>query len=234
MLAFKVHRLEIRGRHYILLPKLNKGQMEAIGKRLANIGFRVTHGDMMTAANSKTTLHIEPAGLCWSASDPSDCVLPLIPDILRCEKEAIGRAELQGMYLRIFSESGHYFVKFSPRLEFLWVWDSLRSAAGCGLAPDEHLVAKLMLDEPGGSFPVVTDFTTVNSLPFYSGNRLYFRSTLPSATACNTLRVIGPMKHENSYLPRDGVLPVPRTSLEPRKIAACFEELGEWSSFIAR
>ncbi len=233
LLPFKAHHLQVGGRHYIILPKLNKEQTGIMVGRLAREGFSVRQGSSITAASSKCVIHVEPLGLCWSSSDPSDYILPSIPEILGCKKEATTVGALLGMYFATFSVHGSSIVRVSPRLESLGNWDGLRSSGGCGLAPDEHMVAQLVLGGARGSCSVITDFADAGSIPFYSGGRLYFRSRLPVRRASETLRVVGSAKRENSYLPRDGILRLPGLVLDRRTLLAGVEGLGDWCAFVA-
>ncbi|MDG6898527.1 MAG: hypothetical protein JRN24_02185, partial [Nitrososphaerota archaeon] len=68
MLPFRAHYLELRGRHCLLLPKLNLGQMKIIRERLAEGGFTVTRGPSIVATRPDLVVHVEPLGLCWATS----------------------------------------------------------------------------------------------------------------------------------------------------------------------
>lgn len=231
MLFFRVNHFELGDRHFLLLPKLNQNQMEVIGKELADEGFSVTFGSCLKAMSSECSIHVEQIGLCWSSSDPSDYLLPLIPRVLACEREAVSQSELLGMYFRLFLNDGRPAVRFDFRLESLGNWDRLRSTGGCGLAPDEHLLARFLLSESRGACPMITDFAVEGSVPFYSGRKLYYRSVLPATKASDTLRLVGSRKQNNSYISRDGTLLLGRHAHEHERLTDCLEALGEWCSF---
>lgn len=233
MLSFRAHELEVYGRHYILFPKLNRAQMRLMEKRFVKEGFSVRHGRFMTAVSEALTIHVEPLGLCWSSQDPSDVLLPMVPDLLGCKKESASPGRIIGMYFHVFPSAGGTVVKLFPRLEALGCWDGLRKSAGCGLAPDEHLVVNSLLSETQGTCPVITDFSVASSTPFCSGGRLYFRSMLPVSLVSDTLRMAETKGRENSYVPRDGLLRLERLAPSSWEKADYIEELGEWCSFVA-
>ena len=233
MLSFRAHSLEVRDRHYVLLPKLNMEQTKALGHCLASAGFSVSYGPSITARRPGLAIHIEQLGLCWASSDPSDYVYPSVPEILACRKEAVSLGRLISMYFGVFTRGRQTFVRLVPRLESLGNWDYLRSSGACGLAPDEQLLTRFLLSKYKGESEVITDFAVGDSSPFYSGRRLYFKSRLPASRASDTLRVVGSKAPCNSYLPRDGVLQLATFSPQRMGLAACFAEMGEWCPFIA-
>lgn len=233
MLGFKVHHFGVKGRNYILFPKLNRYQMRLLAERFTSAGFCLKHGPPVTAMSPELTIHVEPLGLCWSSQDLSDVLLPMVPEVLGCKKEAATLETIFGMYARVFPCREGSIVRFSTRLEMLGNWDNLRASASCGLAPDERLIASSLLRAVGGTCRVVTDFSVAGSAPFSAGGRLYFRSELPVSRVLDTLRTAGTMGRENSYLPRDGTLSLDRLAPTSKDFARSIEELGEWCSFVA-
>ena len=206
--------------------------MEYLGRSLERAGFDLAHGTTLTAKRPGLVIHIEQLGLCWSSSDPSDYILPLIPGILGCKKELASVDELLSAYLTFFQPGRKTVVRVRPRLEMLSSWDCLRASGACGLAPDEYLVIRSLLGTSTGTCGVVTDFGVEGCSPFYAGRRLYYRSRLPASEVFRTLGVVGSHAQYNSYLPRDGVIEVERSSPDARGLADCLSEMGEWCSFI--
>lgn len=222
--------------HYVLLPKLNREQQGVLAEHFAREGFKVERAASMTAKSPQCTFRVDAWGLCRSASDPSDYLLPVIPQILSCRKEAATLESLLGLYFDAFSRGTRTEVRLNSRLESLGNWDRLRSCGGSGLAPDEHMVARFLLDEAvatRGSCPMVTDFAAGQSEPFLAGPRLYFRTRMQVSRASETLRAVGMRYHGNSYLPRNGVLRLPKIAPGSRALRALVEELGDWCSFAA-
>jgi len=193
----------------------------------------VTRGPSIVATRPGLVVHVEPFGLCWATSDPSDYLLPLVPEILGCRKERVSPARLLEMYCSAFSGGGHTAVRVNLRVESMVNWDGLRASGGCGLTPDEHLVARLLIGESTGACLMVTDFAAEGSVPFYCGRRLYFRSKLPPSRASDTLRVVGTTGRGNSYVPRDGLLHLAGLVPEDLALGSFAESLGEWCSFVA-
>ena len=224
--------MEINGRHYVLLPKLNRVQFAILKERLEERGFKAKGSAPIVARSPEITIHIEAPGLCWSSSDPSDYILPLMPEVLGCRREHTGSRELLGLYLQRGAGNRLSEVRFNPRLESLGNWNGLRSTGGCGLAPDECVVVRSMLSKSRGLHPAVTDFAIDGSIPFVLGRRLYYRGKLPAADMADTLRVVGGEKgRRNSYLPRDGLLSLMKSARLEKELVDSFESLGEWCPF---
>ena len=205
--------------------------MRMIGDRLVGKGFSVSRGYSIKASSSSCVIHCDPMGLCWSSTDPSDYLLPSIPEILGCKKEITTPSRLLGMYFGTLAGGRGPVLRANLRLESSRNWDHLRSSGSCGLAPDEHLLARLLLGGARGTCPVVTDFAVEGSFPYSCGRRLYFRSRLSSSEISETLRVAGSKKGKNSYLPRDGLLPLGYFAPGGDELAAGLGELGEWCSY---
>jgi hypothetical protein len=230
VLSFKVHHLQIAGRHFILLPKLNSKQMGIIGERLAKGGFSILSRSRLSARSKAGLIHIEPSGFCWSNFDPIDAVLPSIPDVLDCDKERVPLERLRAMYFMAKTD-GMPFVRLFLRLESMSNWDRLRASGGCGLAPDEHRVATFLIREAGGICHAVTDFPRADSIPRVEGRLRYFESALSAAEALETLRVVGARKPRNSYMPRNGIVGPSVPPIPDSKLVEICGQLGDWCGF---
>ncbi len=232
MLAFKVHQLQLSGRHFLLLPKLNPAQVDLLTRRLASKGYTVRVSGEITARSKAGNVHISPNGLCWSTSDPADAVLPAIPSLLSVPKPAITSDELLAKYFRIARRGRSAVVRLSTRVESLSLWDELRASGECGLAPDEHHVITALIGW-GGPCKLLTDFPTPSAAVRVRGRKQYYESTLGSGEARETLRTTGQRAARNSYVPRDGTLGF-RLFNPPlkSKVIDMLLGLGEWCSFI--
>ena len=234
LLSFTVSQVHLGRFHYILLPKLSQGQMQALSRRLEVMGFSVRLKGTLTAKSDVGTIHVDPGGLCWSNSDPADAILPVIPDLLSGRKERIPLEELKGLYFTSARIRRETVVKLRTRIESSSRWEALRAAGGCGLAPDERTVA-LFLIERLEECSMLTDFSTEGSTPRRYGRRVYFDSPLDAADAVATIRIAGESGTRNSYLPKDNVLRSSnRLSFSRRNLSELFEELGEWCYFLPR
>ena len=232
LLSFTVNQVHLGRLHYILLPKLNRGQMQALSQRLGVPGYSNHLRGVLTARSDAGTIHVDPAGLCWSNADPADAILPAIPALLPERKERIPLEELKGMYFTSARIKGETVVKLRTRIEASSRWEALRASGGCGLAPDERAVA-LFLTERLEGCNLLTDFSTDGSTPRRCGRRIYFDSMLGAADAMSTLRIACEIQTRNSYLPRDNVLRSRgHLSLSRRHLSELFVELGEWCYFL--
>jgi hypothetical protein len=232
LLRFKVHQLKLGGKHYLLLPKLNRLQVGILEKRLAKSGFSVERGAVLTARSRQGAIYIAKSGLCWSFLDPSDSVLPAVPDLLASPREKVPLTSLKRAYLGV-SKSGRASVAhLFPRLERSSLWTKLRATDGCGLAPDEHAVASFVLERATGRCEILTDFFVDGAMPHIYGRRRYFDSMLEPDEAASALRQVEARHPRNSYLSREGTIVLeglrPFRELDWR---ALLEELGEWCFF---
>ena len=229
MHPFRVHQFHLRGRHYLLLPKLNQPQMHLFAERLSTRGFTLKHGRELIARSREGALHIDPAGLCWSAFDPADAILPAIPDVLAKEKQRIPLRDLRGLYFASTILRGETLARLSTRLESGATWDALRASGECSLAPDEREVASFLMKRSLGPCRMVADFSMEGSLPMIRGRRLYFDCYADCDLACSFLRAAGERASQNSYLPRDGVLSLGHSALRRSgSFEDLFRNLGEW------
>lgn len=230
MLRFTVRQLESAGRHLLLLPKLNSSQLGVLADRLKEVGYTVEGSPLMKARSHEGSLTVDPKGLCWSALDPADAVLPAMPGLLAVPKEEISADEIRSLYYKVAREGDTTLLRLTTRLEASATWDRLRGDGGCGLAPDEHLVATRLLEPLAGSCRVVTDFPVDGSIPCRVGRTTLFTSELPCPEAASTLRAEGEMKPRNSYLPRSGIVEI-RSRGTPFLGDNALDDLGEWCSF---
>ncbi len=231
MLSFRVHGLEIGQRHYLLLPKMTPKQMRLLAGRLEGAGYSVRQGDSLSARSRESTIHVAPSGICWSTTDPSDAILPAIPDILTCEKERVPVRDLESIYLTRRRLGAGSLVRISTRIESASLWDSLRASDGCGLAPDEHAVASSLIKKSAGDCEVLTDFPADDSVPMICGRKRYYHSRLGCTLAAETLRSVRAKGPRNSYLFRSGVLKLGRLERLDLDWFELSEELGDWCSF---
>jgi hypothetical protein len=233
LLPFRVHQFRLRERYYLLLPKLNPGQMRVFAERLSAKGFSVRLSGDLSAKSREGTLRIDPSGLCWSAFDPSDAVLPAVPDMLSREKEEIPLGDLEGLYFTAERARGETVIRLSPRLESGRRWDALRASGECALALDERAVASFLMERAGGPCRTLADFGTDASVLRKYGKNYYFDSYIDSTVARSHLRAAGESAPRNSYLPRDGVLRFGHLSHLTRKSwVDLFESLGEWCYYL--
>jgi hypothetical protein len=231
LLRFKVHRFEIYGRHYVLLPKLNEGQKRSLRNRFVSDGFDVHGGSYLTARSTGCTLHIESSGFCWASSDPSDYLLPAVPEVLAVRHEKVRPNELLAKYFTIESKEDHHAIRVNSRLESDGNWDWLRAHGDCGLSPDEHLLTRALLQGASGDCLLVTDFVTGGSTPFFSGRKLYYKSRLSVSEASGTLCCVGDEGQRNSYLPRRGTFTLFGGLPHLDELVTSFGRLGDWCSF---
>jgi hypothetical protein len=233
LLHYRVQRLEVRGMNYILLPKLNQAQMELLSRRLTGGSLPAGQRGSFTAKSGQDRIHVDAGGLCWSSSDPSDHVIPEIPDLLGCEKEALGAIEVLRLYLHFDDGRGHGKVRMNTRIESGWNWDTLRTSDECGLAPDERLIVLWFAEGSEGDVVTTTDYPGAGARPFKVGRKTYFESSLNAAELSETLRVAGKRKPRNSYLPRDNILSAVDKAFLFHDSMKVLEELGDWCSFKA-
>ncbi len=235
MLPFIVHRLEIAGRHYLLLPKLNSKQITVLTEDLERRGYSVHASSTLSARSEGKTIHVDSSGICWSSVDPEDVVIPTIPDLLSCPKERMPLSDLSALYFKTAMSEKRRVFRMVTRLESLTLWDSLRASDECMLAPDEHAVAVTVMANAKGTFQLLTDYAGERPIPRILGRRRYFESTVDFREAQKTLRVVGARASRNSYLPRDGTLRFNEDSRLPRQeLERAIEALGEWCSFSFR
>jgi len=232
LLRFKVHQLKLKGRHYLLLPKLNGRQMGILKERLASTGFSVEMKDMLTARSREGTIKISPSGFCSSSLDPSDSVLPVVPDLLRTRAEKVPLRVLEDAYFRTSRSADLLTVRLYPRMECSSLWEAMRASDVCGLAPDEHAVAVFLINRTEGKCALVTDFPVDDAKPRVYGRRRYFNSKLDGAEGAASLRSAGVRGQRNSYLRRDGTMVLQCGTDSPRRDwLELFGTLGEWCFF---
>jgi hypothetical protein len=229
LLEFNLHEIEVGSRHYILLPKLNRSQMQMLGNTLKSKGFTIYGASTLTAKGNDQVLHINPQGLCWSASDPSDLVVPALPKIMRAPKVIVPLEELKSLYFTLRPSESVFIVRFEPRMEKGPLWKALRATDQCGLAPDELAVLLFLLKSAGGECEVLTDFPTRMGRRRLIGGKLYFDSHLAISEVRSTLRSVEARSSRNSYLPRGMILRLSKyKSPSELRFSELFESLGEW------
>jgi len=231
VLRFVVHHLQLRKRHFILLPKLTFTQLQFIAESLERRGCSIISWNPIVARSKEGNIRVTKTGLCRSSFDASDLVLPTVPDLLTFPKEEVPLGILQGMYFREVRTHGYSVIRLSPRLEYSSAWSNLRRAGGCALAPDEHQICASMI-RLARRIGIVADFPSFGAEAFVVGRQRYFKSTLAKAEALATLRVIGEEESRNSYLARDGTLRLIGFSMPgKRALIDLFAGLGDWCFF---
>lgn len=230
MLRYTSRQLELAGRHYLLLPKLNGVQLDLLAARLKRVGYAVEKGPLLVARSREGSLTVDPRGLCWGALDPADAVLPAVPGLLGAPKEEAPPDEIRGLYYRVVREGKKTLLRLPTRLEASTSWERLRGSRECGLAPDEHRVATRLLRSLDHPCRVVTDFPVDSSAPFRVGRTTLYTSHLPGPEVASTLRAGGDAKSRNSYLPRSGVIEI-LGRVAPHLDDHDLDGLGEWCSF---
>jgi hypothetical protein len=232
LLPFRVHQFLLSGRHYLLLPKLNHRQVQTLVSRLQSKGYSVRFSGYLTASLAGRAIHVDPSGLCWSAADPDDAILPAIPALLQCQKEEVTLRDLKTKYFRIQREGKASALRFSTRLESFSHWEELRALGQCGLSPDEHLLASFLMENAKGSCTLLTDFVAECSSPVVYGRGRFFRSKLTSKEAGSTLGRVGERSSRNSYLPRDGTIRL-EGGFHPSNadLREAFARMDEWCFF---
>ena len=231
LLQFKVHQLRLGGKHYFLLPKLNSSQVGVLARRFSEIGS-VKRGAVLVGNSRQGTIRVSESGLCWSSFDPSDAVLPAVPDLLSCPREEAPLEAVRGKYLAMRKSRSGMTIRILPRLEASSLWRELRASGGCALAPDEHAVVSSLIRRAQGTRVMVTDFFVDSSTPLIYGRKRYFSSKLGPDEAASTLNVVGGRGQRNSYIPNDGELgPILLSSFSRRDWVDLLAGLGEWCPF---
>ena len=226
-----MHQLRLGGKHLILLPKLNSGQLVSIARSLRGKGCAIRAGDPLFARTNEGSLRLTSAGLCQSSFDASDLLLPCLPEVLEFSKETVPLEVLSAMYFKGSLSMTSTAQRLVTRMEHSSVWDELRRTGQCALAPDVY-AASLSLIRSARECQVVTDFPSDTGAPFVVGKKRYFRSKLESGEASSTLRVIGSVGQRNSYVRRDGTLGL-TASQRPTdaELRDLFADIGEWCFF---
>jgi len=224
--------MHIGRRHYLLLPKMTLVQMGVLERRLASLHYSTELSDQLTARSREGTIHISSSGVCWSAIDPTDAILPALPNILTSPKEQIPLGALKALYFEHSKSKGRATLRISTRIESYNLWDELRASGGCGLAPDEHAMASFLMRRAAANCEVLTDFPTEESTVRVCGRRRYYDSRLDSSQAANVLRSVGGKALRSSYLHRDGFVTLGGfDEPSPKDWTEVFEDLGEWCYF---
>ena len=231
LLRFGLHQVQMGETYCLLLPKLNSLQVGMLSSRLEGLGFDVRRGEPLRARKRGFSVAVSSTGVCRSNHDPADVVAPVVPDLLAAPKEPIDLDVLLGMYYH--AKSGlHGAVRFSARVESGSSWLKLRKEGSCGLSPDERLVLAHVMSAGAGRCGVVTDFPTDRGSTIRAGDRLYYRSSIPTSLASALLRTSGETGPRNVYLPADGVITFRQWAPPSRReLLDVALELGEWCSF---
>lgn len=234
MLKFRAHLIEIgeTPTYYLLLPKMTEGQLSVVSERLSSAGYTIRTGRLLKGEKSESRIAVNREGICRSNFDPSDLLLPMIPSLLKFQKQVVTGSELLEMYLSARRSGNSLTLRLSTRLETSKEWAQLRGAAVCALSPDEHLVFSTLLRRTGGTVSIITDYPTENSRVTRPGGKQYYVSSIPSTEAAENLRVVGERGARNVYLPRSGMLRIIAPTLKRLgQITSTLPDLGEWCFF---
>lgn len=228
MSDFRVHQFQLAARHYILLPKLNGAQVKVLHERLVEKGFAPDSSHKGVRGETEV-VHVDPEGLCWANFDPSDAVLPALPEILSMSKEKIPLGGLLRKYFGQQKEGSDLLVRLSTRLESSSTWGELRRLGQSALAPDERSVACFLIAVSKGPLEMVTNYPTEGSRQKIHGRRLYYESFLEPEEAARNLSSLGRKGPRDSFLPRNGILRLRSYRSPPRKSwVGLFDSLEDW------
>src|SRR5712691_10402394 len=230
-LRFALHQAFIRadGRYYLPLPKLNRAQRDTIAARLVRIGFRVRGGERLRAYSSSGFIHVDGSGLATSNMDLFDPLAPLIPELLRVERDEVAFDELASMYFAAKRRGGALHLRLSVRAESLGLWRKLRAEGESLLTPDEAAVLKLLLKVASGRVEAVTDYPTDGSRVRQIGRRLYYLSALDPEELATNLRTIEGPRRRNAYLSSSATLSLGRPRPPTRgELMRLLSSLDEW------
>jgi len=231
LLQFKVHQLDLGGRHYLLLPKLSPSQLKVIGEGLEARGFRVRKSRHLVARKGRDSLRILPSGYASSSMDLVDVIAPLVPSLLTTPKEPASLEFLSSLYFTIGQEVP-VGVRLMPRMESGRLWDLLRRGRTCGLAPDEHKVASTLIEGSDSVLNATADFPFEGASTRVLGATRYYLGRLPSKDYAARLTRAGSVGHRNSFLPRSGLVTFRGCKIPSRvKLIEVFEDIGDWSGY---
>ena len=234
MLEFRACRFELGARFYLLLPRLNSGQMAYFERELSSEGFAVSLNQHLLARKGGQTIRVFPTGYCRSNADPGDVMLPLIPDMLRVEKETMPLGALRESYFRFWRSGGLTYVRLLTRLECSPLWYALRESGLSGLTADELRVAVWLGHNSIGKTTLITDFPVEGSRLRIKARRAYYESSIRGQELESTLAAFEHKGPRNSYLPRSGILHFDSIKLPaPNRQLKFFQSLGEWCGFQA-
>ena len=177
-------------------------------------------------------LHLDPEGLCWSAADVDDHVLPIIPELIAMRKVGTSAKAIWTRYLNVKSHPGGTTVRLSTRMEYGTLWKILRGSGMCALAPDEHALIGLLLSKSESVSGLVTDFPTEGGVVKVIGHSQFYKTKLAGPEAARLLRSVKRRGAKNVYLPRDGILELGHpSSVSSRETAEAIVGVGEWCGF---
>lgn len=199
---------------------------------MGELGFELSGEGPLRARSREGSIYIDPIGLCRSTFDPADAVLPLVPSLVAAPRAELPLAGLGALYFAVARAGKTREVRLFSRLESSSSWDKLRASGGCGLTPDERLVACHLIEMLSSRCRLVTDYPSDGAIQRRFGDRIYFLSELEPPDALSTLRAIGERGPRNSYLPRDGNIGCVKRPPGPRLFGPdLVRRLGEWCSF---
>jgi hypothetical protein len=222
-----------RGATYLPLPKLNPPQMGLLKDRLAAAGFRPSGAGRLSATRGGERILISEKGLCKANFDPSDVLLPVVPDLLKFPKQGLPLSRLASMYYALGRSGGAVTIRADLRMETSTLWDGLRAAGRCALAPDEALVLRTLARACAGESQGVTDYASGRRTCVTLGGRRYYRGPVRALEFWQNLGSLDSRRTKSAFLPRDGTLRFPSFSAPAEAdLLALFRGLGEWCYFV--
>ena len=222
-------------RHYALLPKMNASQLLLIEHRLAASGYSVARDKALSARKGGASVHIDPAGVCWSNTDVTDLVAPAVPDILKATKTIVPLSRLALQYFYAKRNDRGFTIRLSLRMESSKWWRELRSTNQSALAPDEHAVVAFLLSRSKGKCSVLTDFPSESCRVTRIGKTQYYDSSIDASEAALHLRSTSIKGSRSVYVPKDGKLLL-QLFRPPnrRELTELLSGLGDWCGYAVR
>ncbi len=217
---FRVRTLHLDGWHFLPLPKLNRLQQRVLKARIKLVNERLPRGEKIM---------YQRVGYVRARQDPLDAVAPLLPALLRIQRQPVSLDELQAMYYSMDTISGRVVVRFNTRLESGGWWDTLRKSGESGLTPDEHRVVSSLLSASKGSCTLVTDYPTEDSKGLRVGQRQYYLTDVPARNVGNEIKSTGARGPRNAYLPRNGIVELEGLRWSESQARETLGSLGDWS-----
>jgi hypothetical protein len=228
VLEYRYAHLELGGKrkHCILLPKMNGKQLDVLRRKLISLGFRIERKNIFSAKKGTVRIWLDPSGLCWSSVDPTDYVIPSIPELLGCEKEKIRREEFNQLYFNIIKNKDNYLVRFKTRLEHGYTWKLLRKIGISGFSPDECTVIKWLLGFARGNITALCSYPIEDSSILRIGRRNYYVVELDVERFVSEISDFTTHKRRQCFLFQECTVTL--RSLNVSSMNKSNPELGEW------
>jgi hypothetical protein len=229
VLEYRYANLKLGKKHFILLPKLNDRQIKILETKLITRGFKVENEDLIIARKKGVRVYFSRIGFCWSSTDPTDYVAPLIPEILECKKENVKKNFYHDLYFKIFRMKSGYSIRFKTRLERGYTWKLLRRSNISGFSPDECSVIKSVLYFASGTVRVLTSFPNDISETIRIGTKYYFISDMDVREFTRYLEDFSSSSRKKAFLLQNCVLYLEYIDL--KSVFNSSFEVGQWCYF---